>query len=171
MREKLFGNTALFALISLLLMSGCAVTGEEETVIVVSPDSAVVTLGDTEQFSVTPAGTTVTWSVNGILGGNEGTVGTVDTAGKYTAPPDADVAPEQVVITASDTTGTNDSATAFLTTFKANKRITTHYTPGTIEADTYSAGQRGISVDGDNIYIVWTDNSIGTYHQAFFTMS
>ncbi len=161
----------LLVFFTLLLLAGCAVTGEEETLITVSPGSAVVTLGDTEQFSIAPAGTAVTWSVEGILGGNEGTVGTIDTDGKYKAPANADVAPEQVVIAATDTTGTNDSAIAFLTTFKANKWITTHYTPGTMEADTYSAGQRGISVSGDNIYIVWADNSIETYNQAFFTMS
>ena len=49
-------------------------TGEEESLITVSPGSAVVTLGDTEEFSVTPAGTAVTWSVDDILGGNEGTI-------------------------------------------------------------------------------------------------
>ncbi|HZX48977.1 MAG TPA: hypothetical protein VFF47_07160 [Nitrospirota bacterium] len=156
------------------MLTGCAVKGEEELSITVETkehESAVVTLGGAKSFFVNPEGTTVTWSVNGIPGGNEGTVGTIDADGKYTAPTDADVAPEQVVITATDTTGTNDSEIAFLTTFRANKRITTHYDSGTKEADTSSAGQRGISVNGDNIYIVWADNSIGTKHQAFFAMS
>ncbi len=164
-------NIAIVTCLLLLLLSGCAVTGEEETVITVSPGSAVITLGDTEQFSVTPAGTAVTWSVEGILNGNEGTVGTIDTDGKYTAPADAGTAPEKVVVRATDASGTSDTANAYLTTFKANKRVTTHYTPGTMKANTYSAGQRGILVKGYNIYIVWADNSIGGYNQAFFTMS
>ncbi len=160
-------NIVLFISLLLLLMTGCAVNGEEEAVITVSPGSAVVTLGDTEQFSVTPAGTTVTWSVDGILGGNEGTVGKIDTAGKYTAPADADVAPEQVEITAADTTtGASSSATALLTTFKSNKQLT-KYATGQFEADTYSSGQRGIAVYEDSVsgtvyvYTVWSDNSAG----------
>src|SRR3990172_11708326 len=131
-------HIALFTSLLLLFLSGCAVNGEEEAVIKVSPGSAVVTLGDTEQFSVTPAGTTVTWSVNGILGGNEGTVGTVDADGKYTAPSDEDAAPEKVIVSAADTTtGSSSSAIAFLTTFDANKRLTTHYTAGTSKSNTY----------------------------------
>ncbi len=171
-RKNRFFNLAISLFGLLILLTGCAVTGEEETLITVLPGSAVVTLGDTEPFSVTPAGTAVTWSVEGVLGGNEGTiVGTIDSAGVYTAPTDAEVAPEKVVVRATDASGTPDSAIAFLTTFKANKRVTTHYTPGTMKANTYSAGQRGILVKGYNIYIVWADNSIGGYNQAFFTMS
>ena len=66
--------------LGMLLVTGCALKGEEELLVTVSPGSAVVTLGDTKQFSVDPAGTTVTWSVKDILGGTEGTVvGAIDT--------------------------------------------------------------------------------------------
>jgi len=170
-------NNVVLLLVVLLLLSGCAVNGEEETVITVSPGTAVVTLGDTEQFSVTPAGTTVTWSVNGILGGNEGTVGTVDADGKYTAPSDDDAAPEKVIVRAADTTtGLSSSAIAFLTTFDANKRLTTHYTAGTSKSNTYSSGQKNIAVFKDtgagvvNVYAVWSDNSSGPY-KVYFTKS
>ena len=170
-------NNVVLLLVVLLLLSGCAVNGEEETVITVSPGTAVVTLGDTEQFSVTPAGTTVTWSVNGILGGNEGTVGTVDADGKYTAPSDDDAAPEKVIVRAADTTtGLSSSAIAFLTTFDANKRLTTHYTAGTSKSNTYSSGQKNIAVFKDtdagvvNVYAVWSDNSSGLY-KVYFTKS
>src|SRR3990172_12514481 len=165
-------NIALFTSLLLLLLSGCAVNGEEEAVITVSPGSAVVTLGDTEQFSVTPAGTTVTWSVNGILGGNEGTVGTINTSGMYTAPSESGTAPENVSVRATDT---SSSSTVFLTTFGANKSLTT-YTPGLYKANTYSSGQKNIAIfietdTGDvNVYAVWSDNSLGQY-KVYLTKS
>ncbi len=166
-------NIVLFTCLLLLMLSGCAVTGEEESLITVSPGSAVVTLGDTKEFSVTPAGTAVTWSVDDILGGNEGTI---DADGKYTAPSDDDTAPEKVVVRAADTSGSTASAIAFLTTFDTNKRLTTHYTAGTSRANTYSSGQKNIAVfketvTGDiNVYAVWSDNSSDSY-KVYFTMS
>jgi uncharacterized protein (DUF1800 family) len=57
----------------------------------VQPSSASVRGGDTQQFTAAVSGaanTTVTWTVNGIAGGNA-TVGTIDAAGLYTAPPQA----------------------------------------------------------------------------------
>jgi hypothetical protein len=58
--------------------------------VAVSPGVASITSGQTEQFQATLNGigtTSVTWSVDGILGGNA-TVGTISTAGLYT-PPDS----------------------------------------------------------------------------------
>ncbi|HJQ31258.1 MAG TPA: DUF1800 family protein [Pyrinomonadaceae bacterium] len=54
----------------------------------VSPQYATVQLGATKQFQaavLNTANTSVTWSVNGINGGNT-SVGTVDASGLYTAP-------------------------------------------------------------------------------------
>src|SRR3954454_15836021 len=54
----------------------------------VSPASAMVTTAQSKQFTATLSGTTnqaVTWSVNGIGGGNGG-VGYVNTSGLYSAP-------------------------------------------------------------------------------------
>jgi DNA-binding beta-propeller fold protein YncE len=54
----------------------------------ISPRTAVVVTGQTQQFTATVSGTTdtaVTWSVNNIAGGNA-TVGTISTTGLYTAP-------------------------------------------------------------------------------------
>ena len=172
-RENRFYNIVTSLFVLLILLTGCAVNGEEESRITVLPESgAVVTLGGTELFSVKPAGTAVTWSVDGIPGGNEGTVGTVDTDGKYTAPVDANSAPEQVVVSAADTSGSSASSIAFLTTFKANKRLTTHYTAGNSSSNTYSSGQKNIAVfkESDavvNVYAVWSDNSSGVYKVYF----
>jgi uncharacterized protein YjdB len=54
----------------------------------VSPSSASVLLGATQQFTATVTNTTnlsVTWNVNGITGGNS-TVGVISSTGLYTAP-------------------------------------------------------------------------------------
>ena len=55
----------------------------------ITPSAASIALNATQRFSVTVTGNTnqnVTWSVDGIAGGNS-TIGTISTAGLYTAPP------------------------------------------------------------------------------------
>jgi len=57
----------------------------------VSPQSASIALLGTQQFTASVQGTNdtgVSWSVNGVAGGN-GTVGTISSAGLYTAPANA----------------------------------------------------------------------------------
>jgi len=173
--------TGLIIFLGLVLsFSGCTLQGDSEPLITVEPESAVVRFGETKQFTVfRPADATVTWSVDDILGGNEGTVGTIDSTGLYTAPPDDEDAPERVRIRAKDQSGSSGPATAFLTTFDSNTRISTNYAKMAGRADTYSAGQRGIAVykdpddpdDGDiHVYIVWADNSKGG-SRIWFTKS
>jgi hypothetical protein len=55
-----------------------------------TPRNAALTLAQTQQFSVSnaPAGTTLTWAVDGVAGGNS-TVGTISSGGLYTAPASA----------------------------------------------------------------------------------
>ncbi|HET9270387.1 MAG TPA: hypothetical protein VFO31_19555 [Vicinamibacterales bacterium] len=55
--------------------------------VTVTPSSASVRVGQMQTFGATLTGTTggVTWSVNDIVGG-DGSVGTIDTAGRYLAP-------------------------------------------------------------------------------------
>src|SRR3990172_9600960 len=156
-------------------LSGCSVQGSGEPLVTLSPESAVVTLGTTKQFALATGGTAATWSVSG-----EGTVGTISTEGLYTAPPlsaiDTTEVPEHVSIKGTDNvSGVSRSATAFLTTFKVNTRLTTHYVPGTWRADTYAGGQRNIAVYKDenenvNVYAVWSDNSQGL-SRIWFTKS
>lgn len=155
-------------------LSGCSVQGDSEPLVTLSPGSAVVALGATKQFTLATGETAATWSVNNVEGGNS-TVGTISSDGLYTAPlADTTAIPEKVSVTGTDASGSSGSATAFLTTFKANTGLT-QYTAGAFRADTYSAGQRNIAVYKDsnnniNVYAVWSDNSQGL-SRIWFTKS
>jgi hypothetical protein len=71
-----------------LFMLYCTPTSSGAAAVNVTPQSASVTTGGTAQFSaavLNNANQSVTWSVDGIAGGNV-TVGTIDATGFYTAP-------------------------------------------------------------------------------------
>ncbi len=156
-----------------IIIAGC--TGKEgaKGLITVSPESTVMTLNASLQFSVTPAGTSVTW---GVKGDSEKLLGGIDSSGLYKAPSDPATSPEKVIISAIDSSGSKGTATAFLTTFNANKRISKNYAEGAGRSATYSPGQKSIAVfkkdgSGDvNIYMVWADNSPGV-SQIWFSKS
>jgi hypothetical protein len=84
----------IFSVICMLLLTSCGTSSPPPPPpppaigVSVSPSSASVVLGATQQFTATVTNTTnlsVTWNVNGIAGGNS-TVGTISTGGLYTAP-------------------------------------------------------------------------------------
>jgi uncharacterized protein (DUF1800 family) len=91
-------------------------------VVAVSPTTANVSVGTTQQFTASVSGTSsggaplsqsVTWSVNGIAGGNA-TTGTVSSAGLYTAPTSVP-ASNNLTIAATSTTDTTISGNSALT--------------------------------------------------------
>src|SRR5215831_6346803 len=81
--------------VGVALFTGCAAmgggngpSGQTSSGVTVSPGSSTVRAGDTQQFTAkvtTAMEQTVTWSVNGVMGGNS-TVGTISTSGLYKAP-------------------------------------------------------------------------------------
>ncbi len=95
----------------------CGCGGGSSTVAVtISPTTATVKLGQTEQFTAAVTGnsnTSVTWAVNNVTGGNA-TVGTITTAGFYTAPSNA-VNASSVSVTATSVVDTSKSASATVT--------------------------------------------------------
>src|SRR5258707_9420908 len=79
--------------------------------VTVTPPNSTVLLGNSQAFSATvanPDDTVVTWSVNGIAGGNA-SVGVITSAGTYTAPADLP-ANASVRVTATSHTDTTKSA-------------------------------------------------------------
>ena len=88
--------------ISILQTFGCAGTSTTRTPIpvsvTISPVSATVGAGGTQQFTATvenTGNTAVTWQVSGVTGGNA-TVGTISSSGLYTAPA---VVPNPAIVT------------------------------------------------------------------------
>jgi YD repeat-containing protein len=101
---------------------GTAISPEPFTVlgvVTVSPTSAVLFPTQTQQFTADVSGTTtlsVTWSVNGVVGGNA-TLGTISSTGLYTAPTTAP-SPPTLTVTATNAADPSffDSATVVIVT-------------------------------------------------------
>jgi len=92
------------------------VTAAAPVSITISPASATVAAGGTQQFTATvenASNTAVTWQVNGVTGGNA-TAGTISSSGLYTAP-GAVPSPAAVTITAVSQADATKSASAQVT--------------------------------------------------------
>jgi uncharacterized protein (DUF1800 family) len=104
--------------------------------VTVSPLSATVRGGDTQQFTGQAFNTpnsAVTWSVNGIAGGNA-TVGTVDATGLYTAPIPA---PASNLVKVTATSVADPTASQFATTTLFNPIAQVYLlTPATLPPNT-----------------------------------
>src|SRR5438094_6986821 len=84
--------------------------------VTISPTSATVGAGGTQQFTATVTNTNntaVTWQVNGVPGGNA-TAGTISSAGLYTAPA-AVPSPATVTVRAVSQADATKSASAQVT--------------------------------------------------------
>lgn len=86
-------STSVRGLVVVFTMLAAAVdataTQSKQVTVTVKPASVTLNAGTTKQFSAAVANATnkaVTWSVHGIQGG-DATVGRIDAAGLYTAPP------------------------------------------------------------------------------------
>ncbi len=100
------------------------ITAPVNAAVTVAPIDSSTSAGTTVQFTATVTGTTntaVTWSVNGVAGGNStvGTINNTSTAGLYTAPT-AVPNPPTVVVTATSQADTSDSASTTLTLTASN---------------------------------------------------
>src|SRR5258708_36945724 len=87
----------------------------QSTAVSVTPTSESVLLGNQATFTATvtnTSDTTVSWSVNGVAGGNA-TLGTITSAGVYTAPADL-LSPAMVQVTATSHADSAKFSTATL---------------------------------------------------------
>ena len=108
----------VLAMLAAWALSGCG--GSTTIAVTVSPKTATVKLQSTVQFAyaITPSSDTggVKWYVNDTLGGN-GTIGTIDTTGKYTAPVSSSTSFTVAIKAISNTdTSKNDAATVTVAT-------------------------------------------------------
>jgi Galactose oxidase, central domain/Kelch motif len=110
--RKLFLLTTV--LLFLISLAACGGGGGGGTSLTVSPATANVVTGLSLQLTASVGG--VSWSVNGITGGNA-TIGTVNASGVYTAPT---AVPTPAVVTVTATIpGTAQSASASITIIAA----------------------------------------------------
>lgn len=121
--------------------------------VTISPTTATVAVSTTQQFTATVTGTTntgVTWSVDGVTGGNM-TVGTISTSGLYTAPSAA----SSHTVTATSVADTTKSASAAVSVIKLTvSPQSTSLTPdGTRQ---FTATVQGTSDDG----VTWSVDGV-----------
>jgi hypothetical protein len=134
------------ALISLVACGGKSVT------ITLTPTTVTVATSQSQQFTATvtnASNSAVTWEVNGIIGGNSATVGSITSGGYYTAPTTVPN-PSQVTITALPTADTKKQATATLTVvLGANLSISpSSVTVGTGGQQTFYVTSNGAAISG-----------------------
>jgi hypothetical protein len=113
-------STSVMLLASLAVLSeGCGGGSPAPTPAVtvsISPSSSSLLTGQTSTFTATVTGSSnknVNWKVNGVAGGNA-TVGTVNSAGLYTAP-GIPPSPNVVTVSATSVAAPTQSATATVT--------------------------------------------------------
>ncbi len=107
----------------------------------ISPTSANVQVGRSQQFTATVSGTTntaVNWLVGGILGGNS-SVGTISSTGLYTAP--SSVPANPVTVTAQSAFASTSSANATVTITPASAQLTAN--PSSLNFGNVNVGSKG----------------------------
>ncbi|HEU5403980.1 MAG TPA: Ig-like domain-containing protein, partial [Terriglobales bacterium] len=140
-----------------------AVTG-----VTVTPNAVTLNAGETQQFAATVSGTgtfttVVTWSANGVAGGNA-TQGTISSTGLYTAP---NPSPGPVTITATSTFNTTKSGAAQVTVNNplppANAVTSVTVTPNPTTLTPGQAQQFAATVSGTGTFtngVTWTVNGV-----------
>ena len=120
--------------------SGQTTAGTATLTVSINPPSASVTAGNSVQFAATVTNATsqtVTWSVNGVAGGNS-TVGTITSSGLYTAPATVPSG-GSVTVQATSTVDTSVSASATVT-------VTAPVVAPVLSSISPSSGTQGTSV-------------------------
>jgi hypothetical protein len=116
---------------------GFRVVDPSHIVLVINPDNISVTTGTSKTLVATVTGTpdsTVSWSVNGVVGGNS-TAGTITADGVYTAPANLP-SPQHVSVTATSSFDTQKSATitaAITAVLESKNQTITASAGGTIQ--------------------------------------
>jgi serine protease len=125
----------------------------------VTPANATVAAGGTQTFTATvtnTSNTAVTWSVNGVAGGNS-TVGMVSAAGVYTAPASVP-SPATVTVTATSVADATKSASAQVT---ISAPVAISITPSSASVQTGMTQTFAAAVTGSsNNAVSWRVNNV-----------
>ena len=131
-------------------------------VITLSPASASVQAGAPLQFTATvvsPTSTTITWSVNNILGGNS-TLGTISSSGLYMAPASVPN-PATVTVKATSSAESNPSGAAIVTITAPAVNATVTVAPTDSSTMAGTSVQFSATVTGTtNTAVAWYVNGV-----------
>ncbi len=130
--------------------------------VTVTPTTATLAVGGTQQFTATVTGTNntaVTWTVDGIAGGNT-TVGTVSTSGLYTAP--ATTGTHTVTATSVAAPTVSASATVSVMSLTVSPQTATVVVQGTQQFTATIQGNNNTSVTWSVDGIAGGNNTVGT---------
>ncbi len=141
--------------------------------VTVTPNTASLFIGTTQKFAAIVSNATnasVTWSVNGILGGNS-TVGTIGGSGQYTAPGAVPV-PSTVTITATSQQDPTKSDSALVVITQSPAAIQVSLTPSATTVQTGGVVSFNAQVTGStNTSVAWSVNSIPGGNTSVGTIS
>jgi len=143
--------------------------------VVVTPSPINVAVGGQQQFTATVTGvsnTSVTWEVNGMVGGNA-TVGTISTTGLFQAPATIP-APPTVTITAVSNANTaiSGSAQATIVASGGAVKVTVNSSPAVAEIYTGTTQTFSATVTGtNNTAVNWQVNGVPGGNQTLGTIS
>ena len=139
----------------------------------VTPPTANVQTGSTRAFTATVINTTntqVTWQVNGITGGNT-TVGTISTAGLYTAPATVP-SPSTVTVTALSVADPTRSGSAQVTITAPPPPVTVTVAPATTTVQTGGSQAFTVTVTNTtNTAVTWQVNGVAGGNTTVGTIS
>ena len=94
----------------------------DDTTLTISPTTADVRVGSTQTFVPSITNETLTWSVNGVAGGNA-TVGTISTSGVYTAPATLP-SPDTITVSAAESSKTSVTGSSSVAVWNPIPQIT-----------------------------------------------
>jgi hypothetical protein len=142
-------------------------------VVSISPAAASVQTGAPLQFTATvvsPSATTITWSVNSIVGGNS-TLGTVSSAGLYTAPASVPN-PPTVTVRATSSAQTFPYGAAIVTITAAPANATVTVAPLDAATPTGTTVQFASNLNGTaNAAVTWYVNAAAGGNSTVGTIS
>src|SRR6185369_7061992 len=128
----------------------------------VSPTQAALQVGKAQQFTSSVSGSTntsVTWSVNGVTGGNS-TVGTISTTGLYAAP-GAVPSGSSVNVKATSAADPTKSASAAVSIVAAPTAVSVSVSPTSATVTGGNSQQFSATVSGtSNTSVMWAVNGI-----------
>ena len=176
MKRVILSGVVVFLILAMLAACGGNTSSSTTTTTVnlaITPTSASVTTGTTQQFTVTVTNTTNTalsWSVNGVVGGNQ-TVGFVSSAGLFTAPNNVPT-PAAVTVTATSQADTSITISVAVTiTAPATPAAPLTVNPQAVAVP--AGGQQTFSATVSNIPIAvnWTASCLSSVTGACGTIS